>query len=52
MKDNKKEISSIHMWQMRGQFTHRDETVGKIFVLYYLNFVIVTGSKHFVHKYL
>jgi len=29
-----------------------DETLGKIIVLYYLNFMILTVGKHFVHKYL
>jgi hypothetical protein len=51
MKDNKKEISSIHMWLTRGKFAYLDETLGKI-ILYYLNFMILTVGKHFVHKYL
>jgi hypothetical protein len=37
---------------MRGQFARPDEPVGKVIVLYYLNFVILTGGKHFVQKYL
>jgi len=52
MKGNKKEISSIHMWLMRGQVAHPDEAVGKSIVLFYLNFIIVTSGKHFVYKYL
>jgi hypothetical protein len=40
------------MWMMRGQVAHPDKPVGKIIVSFYLKIMILTGGKHFVHRYL